>query len=115
MAFQVGAACYPTEVAAAEAAASSQVGSIVNHSAAAYVVGVSNVTATAITYQFEPVGGGSPIALVSPFQPQPCNLLTLEDGLLMGWLMVGVWVGVYAVMHIARVLRGETGDSYGNA
>jgi hypothetical protein len=115
MAFQVGSACYPTEVAAAQAAASSQVGSIVNHSAAAYVVGVSNVTASSITYQFDPVGGGAPITLVSPYQPQPCNLLTLEDGVELGWLMVAVWVGVYAVMHIARVLRGETGDNYGNA
>jgi hypothetical protein len=115
MAYQVGAACYPSATAAAQAVASSQVGSIVNHDSGAYVVGINSVSDTAINYSLNPVGGGSAIALNAPFAAQPCNLLTWEDGLSIGWMIGTVWIATYAVIFMTRAFRGETGGDYGNA
>lgn len=115
MAYQVGFICYPTTLAAAQAAASASVGSVVNHGGAAYVVGVDSVTVTTINYSFEPVAGGSPISLSVPFDAQPCNLLTMDDGIHIAWLLIAAWASTYAVMHIAKALRGETGGGYGDA
>jgi hypothetical protein len=113
MAFQVGSACYGTEVQAAQAQASASVGSIVGVSP--HSVSVSSVAADSITYVLSPVGGGTPITHVAPFTPQPCNLLQAEDGLAIGWMVAGAWIGAWALLFLARALRGETGESYGNA
>ncbi|MGB7482028.1 MAG: hypothetical protein WA924_17015 [Burkholderiaceae bacterium] len=115
MAFQVGPACYSTELQAAQAQASQQVGSIVQHGSAAYVVDLSAVAGDSITYVLQPLDGGSTITKQVSFTAQPCNLLTAQDGLTLGWLVVGVWVAAYCVIAIARVLRGETGGNDGNA
>jgi hypothetical protein len=115
MAYQVGSACYPSAIAAAQAVASSQIGSIVNHESGAYVVGINSVTGTAINYSLNPVAGGSSFSVNASFAPQPCNLLTWEDGLSVGWMIGAVWIATYAVIFMARAFRGETGGDYGNA
>lgn len=115
MSFQVGSACYDTALQAAQAEASSQVGAVVEHGSAAYVVDVSGVSGTSITYSLYPVAGGVAVTSAVPYSAQPCNLLTGSDGLAMSWAVVGVWIAVYAVMFIARALRGDTGGDYGNA
>lgn len=115
MGFQIGTACYSTQVQAAQAAASEQVGAIVGHAGAAYTVSASAVDATAITYVLTPVGGGTPITQVAPYTAQPCNLLEGSDGIALGWMVAACWIGVFCVMFLTRALRGETGASYGNA
>lgn len=112
MAFQVGSACYGTALEAAQVAASSQIGSLVG--GAPYSVSVSSVTADAITFVLSPIGGGAAITHVAPFAAQPCNMLQLADGVQMGWLVAGAWIGAFALLFIAKALRGETGNDYGN-
>lgn len=114
MNYQVNQACYPSALSAAQAVASSQIGSIVQHGSSAYVVDVSAVTGSVITYSFLPVGGGTSISVASPYTAQECQLLDLADGLQLGWMVVGAWLAAYGVMFMARALRGETGGSYGN-
>lgn len=112
MSFQVGSVCYSTEVQAAQAQASSEVGRIVG--ANPHTVSVTSVAADSITYTLSPIGGGASIIHVAPFTPQPCNMLDMSDGLTIGWAIAGAWIGAYALVFLAKALRGETGDSYGN-
>lgn len=105
MPFQVGPNCYASAVQAAQAQASSMAGSVIQ-GPSAHVVDVSAVSETSITYQFTPVGGGSPLTLVAPFTAQPCNLMTAEDGLSIGWSIAAIWLGVYALIFIGRAVRG---------
>lgn len=114
MGFQIGSACYPTAVQAAQAAASSSVGSIISHGTTAYVVDVSSTSDTSITYSFTPLDGGAALVLVTPFTAQPCSLLQLDDGLSIGWMVAGAWLGTYCLLFLARALRGETESNYGN-
>lgn len=115
MGFQVGAACYSTALQAAQAAASSQIGAVVNHGGSAHVVELLSVTDASITYGLRPVGGGAPLQLTSAYVAQPCNLLQVEDGLTMGWMVGGVWIAVYGLIFLARTIFqvGDTQD--GNA
>lgn len=110
MAFQVGAACYPSAMQAAQASASAQVGSVVVHGGTAYVIDVAGAADASITYQFQPLAGGQPLQMVSAYTAQPCNMLQLEDGLQMGWLVAAAWVGVYALLFIGRAIKGDTQD-----
>lgn len=114
MSFQVGSACYPTPEAAAAASASSMVGSIVSHGGSAYVVNVDGVDAAAIYYSFTPVIGGTTTYMEFVHTPQPCGLLGADDAVQMGWLVAGVWVVVYCVKFIARVVRDMSNDRGGD-
>lgn len=111
--FQVGAACYSTPTAALQAIASSQTGSIVQHGGAGYIATAMG-TDSGILYTFQPLAGGPAISQAVAFSPEPCGLLTAADGLQMAWLIIGAWVAAFAVMFIARTLRGETSSNYGN-
>jgi len=102
MAFQVGAFCYGDAQAAAAASASSQVGAVVQHGGAAYVVNASAVAAGQITYSLAPIDGGAPLTVASPYSAQPCMLLDWQDGLVLGWGVAGVWLAVLAVMILRR-------------
>lgn len=113
MPFQVGSACYPTAQQAAQASASAQVGAVVVHGGSAFVVDVGGVADTSIAYRLHPVAGGNPIQITAPYLPQPCNLLQLQDGLQMGWMVAAAWLATYSIMFLTRALRGE-GDSNGD-
>lgn len=115
MAYQVGSACYPTSVAAAQVSASSQIGSVVAHGTTSYVINATAADATSITYVLSPVGGGASITVVAPYDAQPCSLMDYQDALSMAWLVVGAWAAAYALLFITRAFRGETGSDYGNA
>ena len=115
MGFQVGTACYSTAQQAAQAAASSQIGAVVSHGGTAHAVELLGIGEGAITYGLRPVGGGAPLQLTSAYVAQPCNLLQVEDGLSMVWMVGGVWIAVYGLVFLAKTIFqvGETQD--GNA
>lgn len=102
MAFQVGSTCYSTPAGALSAAASSQVGTVVSHGGSAYVVDASSVTASSISYRLTPVGGGTPIASVVSMSPQPCGLLTAEDGAMLGWAIAAAWIATAVVINLRK-------------
>src|SRR5260370_14776965 len=77
--FQVGAACYPTQIQAAQIVASSQIGGIVQQGGSAHVVELRSINPTSITYGLRPVSGGPLIEVVSTFDAQPCGLLQASD------------------------------------
>ena len=102
MAFQVGSACYSDAQGAVAAIASGQVGAVVAHGGAAYVVNASDITSSSITYTLSPVAGGTALTVVSPVTPQPCGLLDWEDGLILGWAIAGAWLATAVVMFLRR-------------
>ena len=114
MNYQVGTACYPTPEAAASVSASASLGAMVHRGGDAYSVDASSVNETSITYTLTPITGGVPITTTVPYTAQPCQLLTIQDGLQMGWVVAAAWIGVYCLVFLARALRGETGETYGN-
>src|SRR5256885_7269839 len=77
--FQVGAACYPTQIQAAQIVASSQIGGIVQQGGSAHVVELRSINPTSITYGLRPVSGGPLIEVVSTFDAQPCGLLQASE------------------------------------
>lgn len=114
MAYQVGAACYAEALQAAQASASAQAGAVVQHGGTAYLVQVSAVQADSITYALYPISGGTAVQSVVPYTAQPCGLLGIQDGLSIGWMIGAVWLGVYALMFLARVIQHGWGSD-GNA
>lgn len=114
MSYQVGSTCYGTMTEAAQAQASAAIGAIVTQGGNAHSVSTTTIDDTSITYVLTPAAGGTPITHVAPYTAQPCNMLQLSDGIQLGWMVGGVWIATYCVMFIARALRGETGENYGN-
>lgn len=102
MAYQVGTTCYGSAQDALSAVASSQVGAIVVHGGAAYVVGVDAIGAASITYRLAPVVGGQVIQSTVQLVPQPCGLLQWQDGLSLGWGVATAWILTAAVMHLRK-------------
>ncbi|MNL03975.1 hypothetical protein D3C87_1245290 [compost metagenome] len=114
MSFQVGSTCYDTEVAAAAASVSSQIGAFVQHGGTSHVVNASSVDGSSITYTLTPVGGGVPVTLVAPYTAQPCGLLTAGDAVEMSWLVVAVWAATWGIKFMATALH-DWGNQHGNA
>jgi hypothetical protein len=112
---QVGDTCYPSELAANNAIASSQIGRIVQVGTASYVVDSTSQTATQITYQLRHVASTAVINKTSVVTPVACQALTAGDALEMSWLIVAAWVGVFALMFITRALRGSPESTYGTS
>lgn len=110
MAYQVSGVCYPTKISAALAHASE-----VSPSSASAFISVESVSETLINYRASPIDGTTSYVVSVPFQPIDCQLLGIGDGVIMGWAVASCWIAVYAVMYIARVVRGETGENYGSA
>lgn len=105
MAYQVGPACYAEASAALAAIASGQIGAVVQHGGAAYVVDASSIGAASITYSLTPVAGGAALTVVSPVTVQPCGLLDWQDGLFLGWAVAGAWLATAAVLFLKRAVH----------
>lgn len=100
--YQVGAVCYPSDLAAAQAVASAQAGTIVPLGSGSAVVSVESVTGSTITYTLTPLDGSSAVTQATPYTPTPCGLLTAADGLALGGSILVVWVTVAAINVLRR-------------
>jgi len=90
-------------------------GAIVQAGGDAYMVNVSAVTGSMITYGFTPVAAGSSFTVGTAYTAQPCGMLGVSDGVELGWMVAAAWIAAYGIMFLARGLRGETGGDYGNS
>lgn len=100
--FQSGFTCYPTALASAQAAAATQIGSVVSIGAKTYVVDVSAVTATTITYRLNDVASTAFVSKVAPFTALPCGLLDTADGLVIAWGIAAAWLITAGVLFLRR-------------
>ena len=108
MSYQVGSTCYGTALAANQASVSSLAGTIVLMGGQSQVLSVQAVSDSAITYGYTPLGGGALSSQTVAITPLPCNLLTAEDAMSIGWQIAAVWLTVYAITFIANYLKRET-------
>lgn len=112
--YQVGGACYTTPMAALQAKASEYVGSLVTAGSMAYQVDVALVTDTTIRYKFMPIDGSASFNRTNTYAVQPCNLMSTEDALELGWLIVAAWAGAYAIRFLTRTVRDHMGETNGD-
>lgn len=110
MSYQVGDVCYPTAHMAAAASASREAGALVVHGDSTYAVSVQAVSDTSISYVLTPPAGGAAIALQTPYIAQECGLMGAADGMWIGWAIGGAWICAYALLFLAKALRGEHDD-----
>lgn len=114
MSFQVGNTCYPTAVQAAQATASQNLGLFVSRGGEPFSISVTQVTATEIHYRMDGMTGSYTHKAL--FTPMSCNMLTVEDGIAMGWMVGGAWIAAWALMFLTRALRGDQSESsYGHS
>lgn len=113
--FQHGSTCYQTASAANQVAASAQAGSVVQIGGQTYVLAVSGVTDTSITYDYSPVSGRAHILQTVAMVPAPCGLLTAADALEIGWAIALCWLTVYAITFISNMLKAEIAGSQNDA
>lgn len=106
MPYQVDGACYPTEAAAVSAIVARSVGSVVDLGGSPHVVTAPSVVDGVVTFELQPIAGGTPVTQAIAIAPQPCQLMGWEDGLALGWAVAGVWFAVFAVMVLRRGVPG---------
>ena len=107
MGWQVRDQCYSTELAAAHASVSGEVGKVLAAGSAVYAVDVSEVTASSATLVLQPLGGGTPITQTVAITSQPCELLDAADGTLVGGLILVAWAGAFGVRYLAEIVKGN--------
>lgn len=100
--YQFGDACYSTALSAAQAAAASQIGAVVQIGTASYVVDVVTVSPSSITYKFQNVSSTAILIKSASFTPLSCGLLDTSDGLIVGWAIAAAWLVTAAVLHLRR-------------
>lgn len=99
MSVQYRDACYPDGLTANGIAATYQTGHVDG-----YVVSVEHVYEDHIRFRYQDVDGMNYILRdVSAVNP-PCQLLGASDAFSIGWQMVAVWVAVYGVRMLTRVI-----------
>lgn len=117
MSYQVGNACYGTDIAAAQAVASGLVGSLHQSGGYLYALDVVGVSGESISVTFSALDGGPALAgSAIPLTLQPCNLLDTGDGVQIGWLLIAAWAAAYSLRWLGSVLEnwwegGSDGDA----
>lgn len=107
--FQAGATCYGTAAAANAASASAQSGSVVLINGQSYVLSVSGVSDTTVTYDYSPLAGGAMVSQTVALTPPACGLLTTDDAVIIGWAIAACWLSVYAVTFLIGVAKSSFG------
>jgi len=103
--YQVGSVCYSTPLAAVQAMAAKEVGSVVQIGTATYVVNSTGQTASSITYVLQNVSSAAVVTTTETVTPLPCGLLDTADGLLISWGIAACWLAVAGILFIRRGLH----------
>lgn len=102
MSFQVASSCYDTALSANQASAAGSIGQLINVGNASYVVDVSTVSATSITYLLRDVSKNATITKVATVTPLPCQLLEVGDGIAIAWGVALSWILSAAIMYLRK-------------
>lgn len=105
MSYQVDGVCYSVPLSAISAIASKETGRIVNLGNSSYVVDVSALTDSSITYLLTDLTTSSTITKTVSITLQPCGLLDTSDGLIIGWGIAAAWLVTYGIMFLKRGLH----------
>jgi len=103
--FQVGGVCYSSPLAAVQAMAAGQVGSIRQLGSSAYVVDSTAQTDSSITYVLRELGGPGLVTSTQTVNPLPCGLLDTADGLIIAWGIATAWLVTHGILFLRRGLH----------
>ncbi|MCY1543123.1 hypothetical protein D9M68_789180 [compost metagenome] len=98
--WQFQGSCYPTTLAANQAAASASSGVVSSGS----VVVATAVTESSISFESTDLTTGAVVSRTVALDPQPCNLLDAADAEVLGWYLIGAFASVYAIRWLGTVL-----------
>lgn len=103
--YQFGGQCFKTKTQANTARASAESGKVLEHGGQATLVTVSHVDDSTVTYTLQPLSGGVPTVIQAPQTPLECQLLTAEDGAMIGTTIAAGWLVIYGILSLlnARV------------
>lgn len=101
-AFQVDGSCYNGAVNAVQAMAAREVGKVVSIGAKTYVVDVTAVTGSSITYKFNDVSSTAFVSKVATVSPLACGLLETADGLVIAWGIATAWLVTAGILFLRR-------------
>lgn len=103
--YQVGGQCFRSKTQANQARASAESGKVLEHAGQAHLVTVSAVNENSVTYTLQPLSGGTPTIIQAPQEPIECQLLTAEDGAMVGTAIAAGWLIIYGILSLlnARV------------
>ena len=106
MSYQVGSTCYSTPEAAVTAITAKQLGTVITHGGAAYLVTAAAPSgAAAVSYTLVPFAGGQSLTLAQPLELQPCAELTGMDALLYAGPVATAWLVTAAISGMRRALN----------
>lgn len=116
--YQHGAACFASKSSANSAAAANEVGKIIQTPSGPAVVDLIELSDNSITYAIRDLTTSqSTIATVS-VNPPECQLMSLDDGLSIGWQIAAVWAAAFALKFLAKYIwfemNSNDGSNYGN-
>lgn len=102
--YQVDQACYPTLQTAIEAICAKTTGQFTMVGTNPYRVDTTFSAPSSITYQGSQLNGTGTFTRTHAITPEPCNVLTTEDGVQLAWLVVAVWVAAFAIIVLRKAL-----------
>lgn len=116
--YQHGAACFPSKSSANSAAAANEVGKIIQTANGPAVVDLIELSDNSITYAIRDLTTSQSTISTVTVNPPECQLMSLDDGLSIGWQIAAVWAAAFALKFLAKYIWLEMttndGSNYGN-
>jgi len=103
--FQVDGVCYSSALAAVQAMAAREVGSLHQLGGSLVVVDSPTQTDSSITYSFRDASTGATFSSVQPVTLPPCGLLDTADGLIIAWGIATAWIVTAGILFLRRGLH----------
>lgn len=98
--YQFGSQCFNTKAQANMARVSAESGKILEHGGQATIVTATHINDDSVTYKLQPLNGGTPTIIQVPQEPLECQLLTAEDGALIGSSIAAGWLVIYGILSL---------------
>lgn len=107
MGYQQGTMCYPTALAAAQAAAAENNGRAMTTGNPPRVtfLHAKEVTESQITYTVQTTAAGVHIVYPVPYHPVACQKIEASDAAALAWAVVGCWAAAFGFRLVMQVLR----------
>ena len=107
--YQTGQTCVDTPLQAAQYQANQNEGASVQIGTNQYIITVSSVSASSITYVYQRVSGTPNITKTITPTLQPCAYPDYTDTQSLAWLVVVVWMAAYAIKLLYRAASPNFG------
>lgn len=101
MSYQFDGVCYPDPDSTLSAMAAGLSGGVVDVGGVPYALDVTP-SAGNLLYSGVRLDNTGTFTKTVTVTLQPCQLLTLQDGLQLSWMVIGIWAVVFALLMLRR-------------